>query len=209
MTEPAVLLDLDGTLIDSVFVHVVTWDRAFREYGHILPMWRIHAGVGMGSHRLVTWLLGRHVEEAQAISESHIRRFLEYVDDLQPTNGARALVDDLETREVPFIIATSAGTDVRKALLETLGRPDLHTTDADDVAASKPAPHMIREAAAELGREAQRVTLVGDSPWDAEAASRIGARTIAVRCGGFGDDVLKAAGAFSVVDDPRALVARL
>ncbi|MDP9022680.1 MAG: HAD family hydrolase [Actinomycetota bacterium] len=209
VTEPAVLLDLDGTLIDSVYQHVVTWDAAFREHGHRVPLWQLHAGIGMGSLRLVTWVLGGHVDEAEAISEGHRSRFLDLADDLRPTRGARELLEDLQVRDVPFLIATSAGEAVRTALMEVLGRPDLPTTDADDVHASKPAPDMLVTSLEELDAVADRATLVGDSPWDAEAAYRVGVRTIAVRTGGFGDQELMRAGASAVVDDPLALVGRL
>ncbi len=208
-SEPAVLLDLDGTLVDSVFFHVIAWDEALREHGYDVPLWRIHASVGMGSFRLIPWLIGRQVEEAEDISAVHRQRFLDRAEQLRPTNGAEDLVHDLETRKVPFIVSTSAPRDVRKALLEVLGRPDLETTDAADVASAKPAPHLLRESAAELGVDVTRATLVGDSPWDAEAAERIGLRTIAVRCGGFGDERLRSSGAYDVVDDPRALIGRL
>ncbi|HEX2028280.1 MAG TPA: HAD family hydrolase [Nitriliruptorales bacterium] len=208
-TQPAVILDLDGTLVDSVYVHVICWDEAFRARGYEVPMWRIHAGIGMGGERLVPWLLGEHTDDVTEVSDDHIRRFLERADDLRPTTGAHALLHDLSVREVPFVVATSAGAEARKALLEALGRPDLDTTDAGQVPASKPAPHLLHEAAAQLGESAERATLVGDSPWDAEAARRIGVRTIAVRCGGFGDAELMRAGALDVVDHPGALVGRL
>ncbi|MFN2556584.1 MAG: HAD family hydrolase [Nitriliruptorales bacterium] len=208
-TEPAVLLDLDGTLVDSVFFHVIAWDEAFREHDYDVPLWRIHSSIGMGSFRLIPWLLGRQVEEAEEISAMHRQRFLDRAENLRPTNGANALLVDLETREVPFLLSTSAPTDVRQALLEVLGRTDLETTDAGDVPSAKPAPHLLRQSAAELGVEIAHSTLVGDSPWDAEAAHRIGLRTIAVRCGGFGDERLRSAGAYDVVDDPRALIGRL
>lgn len=208
-SEPAVLLDLDGTLVDSVYLHVVTWSRALREHGFDVPMWRVHAGIGMGSDRLVPWLLGRHVDEADAVAAAHTRRFLDHADELRPTDGALALVDDLERRGVPFTVATSAGEEERTALLEALGRTDLPTTDSGDVPSSKPAPHLLRESSAEVGEDPARATLVGDSPWDAEAGSRLGVRTIAVRTGGFDDARLLRAGAAAVVDAPRDLVGRL
>jgi phosphoglycolate phosphatase-like HAD superfamily hydrolase len=207
--EPAVLLDLDGTLVDSVYSHVICWHEALRESGYEVPMWRIHASIGMGSDRMLPWLLGGAPDEADAIADSHTRRFLERAGDLLPTNGARRLIDDLEEREVPFIIATSAGEEERDALLDALGRPDLETTDAADVPSSKPAPHLITSSADEVEARPGSATLVGDSPWDAEAARRVGMRTIAVRCGGFGDSALRDAGAIDVVDDPRALIGRL
>jgi HAD superfamily hydrolase (TIGR01509 family) len=205
----AVLLDLDGTLVDSVYQHVLAWQDALRAHGHELPGWRIHAGIGMGSAKIVPWLLGRHVDESEELADEHERRFLALGDHLRPTEGAPALVDDLERRRVPFRVATSATGPIAKALLGALGRDDLPGVDAESVESPKPAPDLLLAACAQLGTDPARVTLVGDSPWDAEAAERVGLRTIAVRTGGFSDAVLRAAGAVDVVDAPGALIARL
>lgn len=205
----AVLLDLDGTLVDSVFHHVIAWDGALRARGHHVPLWRIHASIGMGSQRLVPWLLGGHVPEASELSDDHERRFLSQAGDLRATPGARELVEDLCIRKVPFIVATSATAAVREALLEALHCGDLETSDADDVSSPKPAPDLLLQACAALDVRPTDAVLIGDSPWDADAAQRVGMRTLAVRCGGFGEDLLRGAGAFDVVDDPRALIGRL
>ena len=207
--RPSVLLDLDGTLVDSVFQHVLAWDAALRAGGYTVPLWRIHEAIGMGSDRLLPWLLGEHVPDADKLSDDHKRRFLQRADELRPTPGARALVDDLRRREVPFVVATSAGAAEREALLEALGDDGLPRADADEVASPKPAPDLLLAAVDEIDRPIRHATMVGDSPWDAEAARRVGMRMIAVRCGGFGDGRLLDAGASSVVDDPRALVGRL
>jgi HAD superfamily hydrolase (TIGR01549 family) len=207
--QPAVLLDLDGTLVDSVFHHVIAWDRALADAGMPVPLWRIHAGIGMGGSRLVPWLLGRQVTELDELKDAHRALFLEQADRLRPTDGAIDLIEDLERREVPFIIATSAGGPTREALLEALGRTDLDSVDADSVESSKPAADLILAACAELGVEPEHATLIGDSPWDAEAARRVRVRSIAVRCGGFGDERLSNGGAMDVVDNPRALIGRL
>jgi HAD superfamily hydrolase (TIGR01509 family) len=204
-----VLLDLDGTLVDSVFHHVLAWDRALTDHGYAVPMWRIHAGIGMGGKSLVPWLLGRHVDDAQAASDAHGRYFLERADALRTTPGAVELLDDLGERGIPFIIVTSAEARIGEALLAALGRKDLRTTNADDVAAPKPAPDLLLAACEEIGGEPGRATLVGDSPWDAEAAARVDMRMIGVRCGGFGDGRLLDAGALAVVDSPRELIGRL
>jgi HAD superfamily hydrolase (TIGR01509 family) len=207
--QPPVLLDLDGTLVDSVYTHVICWEEAFGEHGYDVPMWRIHRAIGMGSDRLVPWLLGEDPDDSDALSDAHTQRFLQRAGDLRPTNGAQALVEDLERREVPFLIATSASAEEREALLEILGRTDLPYTDSDEVASSKPAPHLLVAGAHQLQVDPTEITLVGDSPWDAEAGAKVGMRTIAVRTGGWGDEELASAGAVDVVDDPRALVGRL
>ena len=206
---PGILLDLDGTLVDSVYQHVIAWHEAFRAAGHDVPQWRIHAGIGMGSDRIVPWLLGRHVDDADDLADAHKRGFLDRADTLRRAAGARDLLDDLERREVPYIIATSASTEEREALFEVLGRTDLPFTDADGVGSSKPAPDLLLASCIQAGIEPAQAVMVGDAPWDALAAGRAGMRAIAVRCGGFGDADLQAAGARRIVDSPRELIGQL
>jgi HAD superfamily hydrolase (TIGR01549 family) len=205
----AVLLDLDGTLVDSVYPHVVAWHESLAAAGHIVPMWMIHSGIGMGSDRLLPWLLGGHVDDAEAIIDGHKQRFLDRAEHLTPTHGAVALLEDLERRAVPFLISTSAGTTEREVLLAALGREDLPITGADDVDSSKPAPDLLMAARAQIDGEFSSVIMVGDAPWDALAATRAGMDAVAVRCGGFGDDTLRGAGASRVVDAPRDLIGTL
>lgn len=207
--NPAVLLDLDGTLVDSVYRHVVAWSAALRARGYDVPDHRIHAGIGMGGDRLLSWWLGREPEDAEELRRDHKRRFLDGVDTLVATAGARELIKDLERREVPFVIATSASPEERGALLEVLGRPELAATDNDEGMISKPAPDLLLAACEELGATPSDATFVGDSPWDGEAARRLGMRFIGVRCGGFGDEALRDGGAFDIVDAPADLVGRL
>jgi phosphoglycolate phosphatase-like HAD superfamily hydrolase len=204
-----VLLDLDGTLVDSVYQHVVAWHEAFLDGGYDVPLYRIHAAIGMGSDRLVPWLLGEHVDDADALADDHTRRFLDRTDQLRPTTGARAFLDDLERREVPFIISTSASGDEREALLDVLGRHDLPATDSDEVDSSKPAPDLLLASCHAAGFDPSLTIMVGDAPWDAHAATRVGIRPIALRCGGFGDEALRAAGATRIVDAPRDLIGQL
>lgn len=204
-----ILLDLDGTLVDSVYQHVVAWHEAFVEAGHDVPQWRIHAGIGMGSERIVPWLLGGHVDDAEDLTAGHKRRFLDRIETLRRTDGALELLDDLERREVEFIISTSAGAEERRALLTVLGREDLPFTDASSVGSSKPAPDLLLASCTEAGIDPARAIMVGDAPWDALAAGRAGMQAIAVRCGGFGDHELLGAGAKRVVDAPRQLIGQL
>lgn len=207
-SRPAALLDLDGTLVDSVYHHVVAWQDALRNGGHEVAAVRIHAGIGMGSDRLLPWLLGGHVDAADELSAGHRRRFLERAEDLRPTPGARQLLEDLRVREVPFVVATSAGEEEREALLAVLGEPDLPLAGAGEHD-SKPSPDTILGACGELGVTPDQAVIVGDAPWDAIAARRVGVRAIGVRCGGFGDDVLREAGVERIVDNPRGLIGQL
>lgn len=204
-----VLLDLDGTLVDSLYLHVVAWHEALHAAGHHVPMVRIHAAIGMGSDRLLPNLLGEHVDDAHAISDDHTRRFLEGAGSLEATPGATTLLDDLAMRGVPFVVATSAGGDERDALLSALGHDDLPTVGSDDVGSSKPAPDMLLMARDELEVDVDHVVMVGDAPWDALAAVRAGMEAVAVRCGGFADQALRDAGARRVVDAPRDLIGAL
>lgn len=208
-----VLLDLDGTLVDSVFHHVLAWDAVLVERGFTVPLWQIHQAIGMGGDRLIPWLLGTSTKElgeiVDELSAAEGEAFVGYAEQLRACEGALALIDDLEARGVPHIVASSASSKVTPALLDALGRDDLDVLTGDDVDTTKPAPDPLKLASERLGVEPAKATLIGDSPWDAEAASRIGMRCLAVRCGGFGASELMAAGASAVVDDPRALIGRL
>ena len=211
MTDRAVILDLDGTLVDSVHHHVTAWHRALAREGLDVPMQRVHAGIGMGGDRLVPWMLGGHVDGqvADRLSTTHGELFRAVAGDLRPTPGARELLDDLARREVPHVVATSASADDRAVLLEALGRPDLEVVDSDDVATSKPAPDLLTAACDQLGVEPRDALMVGDAPWDAWAAARVGMPCILVRSGAFGDTLLREAAPLRVVDAARDLVAQL
>lgn len=203
----SVLLDLDGTLVDSVHLHVAAWAGALRMAGHAVPLVHIHAGIGLGGDRLLTWLLGAAPADAEQLAEDHLTRFLEQRDLLLPTEGAQQLLDDLLARGVPHAIATSAGETERETLLSCLDvdtRVPVVGPSAD--AASKPAPDLLLTACDELGADPRTVSFVGDAPWDALAARQVGASPIAVRCGGFSDATLREAGAARLVDAPRELV---
>lgn len=209
MDTSLTLLDLDGTLVDSVYSHVTAWSTTLRSHGYDVPAYRIHAGIGMGGDRLLSWLIGHEPDDADELRDEHTERFLDIVTMLGTTPGANALIEDLERRGAPFVIATSASPDEREALLEVLGRPDLKATDNEEGMVSKPAPDLLLAACESVDADPAEATFVGDSPWDAEAARRIGMRAIGVRCGGFSDAALRTGGAFDVVDSPRELVGRL
>ena len=206
-----VLLDLDGTLVDSVFLHVTAWAWTFARHDLHPPMWRIHHAIGMPGDRLVPWVLGEPTDLTTQLKETHEERFLDQADDLQPTRGARALLADLRDRSVPLCVVTSASDAMLERLLDGLGEPQssLEILTGDDTEAVKPAPGPLLAAAERLGIAPAQCTMVGDSPWDAEAALRAGMRALTVRTGGFGVDELLRAGSQSVVDDASGLVGRL
>lgn len=211
MVDRCVVLDLDGTLVDSVHHHVTAWHRALVAEGLDVPMVRIHAGLGMGADRLLPWLLGGDLDDdlAARVTRRHGELFRAVAEDLRPTPGARDLLVDLEAREVRHIVATSASADDRRVLLEALGRGDLDVVDADDVDGSKPAPDLLLAACDRLGVAPTDAVLVGDSPWDAHAASRASMPCVLVRCGGFDEAQLRGAAPTRVVDTPGDLVAQL
>jgi HAD superfamily hydrolase (TIGR01509 family) len=208
-----VVLDLDGTLVDSVHHHVLAWDQVLRGAGLEAPLWRVHRAIGMGGDRLLPWVLGRSAADLgdliDELKSRHEEAFLARADAVRPTPGGPDLIDDLTARGVPFVVATSASGAMVDVLLGVLGRKDFDLTHGDEVDTSKPGPDSVLAACEQLGVEPVAATMVGDSPWDAEAATRIGARAIGVRCGGFGATELTDAGAMLVVDDPRALLGRL
>lgn len=203
-----VLIDLDGTLVDSVYQHVVAWNIALREHGYEVPLADIHGAIGMGSDRLIPWLLGEAVPESKSLSDTHTARFLEHAHQLVATTGAQALLQDLRERDVAHVVASSASGEESTALLGAL-EMDPPLIDSESVAASKPAPDLLLAGCEQLGTDPEYTMLIGDSPWDAEAARRVGIATIGVRCGGFSGEVLRGHGASDVVDHPRALIGRL
>ena len=204
-----VVLDLDGTLVDSVYHHVLAWDRALSHHGHHVPLNRIHRGIGLGGGRLVTWLLGGEPDDVDAITDAHEELFLDQAERLRPTVGAGALLEDLQRREVPTVIATSAQAAIREALLGVLGDPQLPATDADAVDDAKPSADLLIAATRRIEVEPPHAVLIGDSPWDVAAARRVGMQMIAVRTGGFADSALSARGPATVVDTPADLVGTL
>lgn len=208
---PPVVLDLDGTLVDSVPLHVVTWQAAFAEEGVDAPSVAIHDAIGMGATRLVRAVLGRVPDEEleKRLVTKHKDRFLDAADRLQPTPGAVELLEDLVSRKVPHVVATSAGTEERRALLATIGDPDVRVTDADQVESSKPAPEPIRVALEDVTGRPDDAVMIGDSPWDGHAARAAGIRFIGVRSGGFHEAALREAGAALVRPHPRDLVGLL
>lgn len=202
MTHVTVLLDVDGTLIDSTYHHAIAWHRAFGDYGIDLPMWRIHRAIGMGGDRLITAVAGAEVEErlGDVLRTAHGEKYEEIAEDVGPLPGARELVQFLGER---FIVALgSSGSPEHTSLaLEKvgLGEHDIAAaTSSGDADSSKPAPDILRAALEQAGGTSAIV--IGDAPYDIVAAARMGAPCIAVRTGGFGPAELEAAGAILVVD---------
>lgn len=208
----SVILDLDGTLVDSVPLHVVCWHDAFVAAGKPVPTTRLHMAIGLGSTRLVRHVLGGMPSEdlAREAIEGHSRMFADRSESLQPTPGATDLLADLADRSVPFVVATAAGSKERTRLLAVLDDPNVQIVDNDETDDSKPAAGPLRAAMARLDvRPGADVTMVGDSPWDGHAAAQAGIRFLGVRSGGFADATLLRAGAAHLAQDPSRLIGLL
>ena len=197
MTKPAAILDIDGTLVDSNYFHAIAWYRAFRAHDHTLPTWRIHRAIGMGGDQMIAALLGDEVEErdGDAIREVETERYLELIDEVQPLEGSRELIEDLKRGGSPVVLASSAKPDEVDRYLDLLDARDLADawTTSGDVEHTKPEPDLVESALEKIG--GGPAVMVGDSVFDCEAAGRAGVDTIAVLTGGFSDSELLKAGA--------------
>jgi len=211
-SSPVVLLDVDGTLVDSNYLHVDAWVRAFADVDVVVDGWRVHRCIGMGSTQLIDTLAGHDADRVRDdVTDAHARHYAAAADLLRPFDGARELVRVLAERGQRPVLATSASPDELDRLREVLDvEPELHAiTSADDVEAAKPEPDLVHVALEAAGVEASAAVFVGDTVWDVEAAKKAGVPCVALRSGGIGDDELREAGAVAIYDDVAALLAAL
>lgn len=207
-----IILDVDGTLLDSNDAHARAWSDVFGAWGFDVPFERVRPLIGMGGDQILPRLLhlSPDQEPGSRISQERKELFKQhYLPRLRPTSGARALVEELRRRRLALIIGTSASADELEALLVQANVAGLVTdsTVADDVDSSKPAPDVVEEALARLGLPPDKVLMIGDTRYDIESAAQAGVRTVALRCGGAPDVELE--GAWAILDDPADLLARL
>ena len=207
----AALLDVDGTLIDSNYHHALAWYRAFREHDRTVPLWRIHRAVGMGGDQLVPALLGEDVDakEGDAIRETRDGVFAELIGEVVPLENARELITALKDRGVTVVLASSSPQDELDRYLDLLDARDLADawTTKDDVDATKPAPDLIVAALEKAGTK--NAVMVGDTPWDIEAATKAGVATVCVITGGWSKQELRESGAVAVFESVDELRERL
>jgi HAD superfamily hydrolase (TIGR01549 family) len=205
----SLLFDVDGTLIDSNAAHAEAWTLALREHGIDVDVDRIRRMVGMGGDKLLPAIA--HVTDDSDLGKAIARRkkdiFATRLPALQPTRGARALLEYLREQQVELIIATSADDREVSTLLQRAGVDDLFPDRAtkDDAEDSKPDPDIVEAALAKSSAGSEHTAMVGDTPYDIEAAGRAGIKTIALRCGGYWRDT-DLAGAVEIYDDPQALL---
>ena len=208
----AVLLDIDGTLVDSNAAHAAAWSDAFANHRRHHSPQEIRPLVGKGGDKLLRELasLDHESGEGQKISEDRAEIFRNrYLPTLQPTPGASAFVEWLMGSQLTVVVATSAKQEEVRALLTICGAQALvkDATTSDDAERSKPDPDILVAALKKSGASAERAIMIGDTPYDIEAADRAGLATIALRCGGWDDVSLQ--GAIAIYDDPRQLLDRL
>jgi HAD superfamily hydrolase (TIGR01509 family) len=208
----AALLDVDGTLIDSNYHHALAWYRAFRRHDIVLPLWRIHRAVGMGGDQLVPALVGSKLDKAKGDDIRAARDEIYtggLIDEVAALEGAHELIAELKDRGLQVVLASSSPRDELERYLDLLDARELADawTTKDDVEATKPEPDLILAALAKAQTES--AVMVGDTPWDVEAASKAGVETLCVITGGWSKQELREAGAIAVFESVDELRQRL
>jgi HAD superfamily hydrolase (TIGR01509 family) len=214
---PALIFDLDGTLVDTVYAHVFSWQKALQESGMAVDGWRIHRKIGM-SGGLFTRAVGREIgheltdEEAEELQGIHDRLFRELLppEERRPLPGAKEILQELRERDITHGIATSGRRPGIDASLDALEVPDeMVVVERGDVARAKPEPDLFIECARRLEIEPEDCYVIGDAVWDLLAARRARMLSIGLLSGGYGADELQGAGAFRVYRDVAELQSSL
>jgi HAD superfamily hydrolase (TIGR01509 family) len=207
------ILDIDGTLVDTNYHHVLAWFRAFRRFEIVLPMWRIHRHIGMGGDQVVKALCGEQVESEHGdeIRAAEGEEYGKLIGEVQTMARSRDLIVALKERGHTVVLASSAKEDEVDHYLDLLDARDLvdSWTTSADVQATKPAPDLVRAALDRAGDSDGEAVMVGDTPWDAKAALGAGVQTLAVVTGGFSEQELRDAEAVAVFESVADLLERL
>jgi HAD superfamily hydrolase (TIGR01509 family) len=214
--DTAFLFDLDGTLVDSVYQHVLAWKEALDADGIELSVWRIHRRIGMSGGLFLDQLLREthaaiSAERVARLQQLHADAYRRHADRIRPLPGARALLDALTAAQLPWAIATSGRLATASVNLAALGvDPNVTTViTRDQVRHAKPDPDLFVAAALKLAVPIERCIVVGDSVWDMLAAQRCRALGVGLLAGGYGTEELQSAGALRVYEDPADLLDHL
>jgi HAD superfamily hydrolase (TIGR01509 family) len=212
--QPAgVLFDVDGTLVDSTYLHTVAWWEALRQFEHDVPMAEIHRGIGMGADMILDHLLGddRDHSADEALTAAHDVLYGAWWERLRPLPGAADLLRACAGRGLAVVLASSAKARELAILRRVVDADDVITaaTSSSDAEQSKPAPDILEAALNQSGVDQQRSVFVGDAVWDVQAAGKLGIPCIGLTCGGTSAAELRDAGAVDVYDNPAALLAAL
>ncbi|HEY2334186.1 MAG TPA: HAD family hydrolase [Solirubrobacterales bacterium] len=203
-----VVLDVDGTLVDTNYQHAIAWHRALRDHGYAVQLWEIHRHIGMGGDQLVAALIGEEGErsDGEAIRNAEGEAYGELIGEVQVMDGSIELLRELREGDAKAILASSAKAEEVERYLDLLDARDLVEgwTTAADVERTKPHPDLVRVALEKAANDGPAV-MVGDSTWDVKAAEAAGISTLAVLTGGFAEAELREAGAAEVVKSIGAL----
>ena len=207
------ILDVDGTLVDTNYHHTIAWFRAFCRHGIVLPLWRIHRHIGMGGDQVVTALTDERTDEecGDDIRASESELYFELIEEVQPMKGSRELIEDLRGRGHTVVLASSAKEAEIDHYLDLLDGRELANawTTSDDVQSTKPAPDLVHAALDRVDGSADNAVMIGDTPWDVQAAGKAGVSTLAVLTGGFAIEELEESGAAGVFESVAELSNRL
>jgi HAD superfamily hydrolase (TIGR01509 family) len=206
--KPAVLFDIDGTLVDSNYLHVHAWARAFHDVGIAADAWRIHRAIGMDGSTLVKKLSGDADDDAQKqLKDLHSQYYKELAPMLRVLPAGQEILDKVASMGLQVVLATSAPEDELAILREVLDRENVvsEVTSAGDVDMAKPDPDIVEIGLARAGVDAGRAVFVGDTVWDAEASARAGVTSIGLLSGGVSRAELMDGGARAVFSDARDL----
>jgi HAD superfamily hydrolase (TIGR01509 family) len=202
-----VIFDLDGTLVDTGYLHTVSWWQAFEQFGYTVPMARIHRAVGMGGDNLIEHVLPEPCTHAEEITKAHDVLFATWHATVRPLPGAEALLRWCRDERLTVALASSSGQRDLDAMLDVLGHPDFDVlTTGDDAEHSKPSPDIVETALHRAGLSPDEAVMVGDSVWDVQAAAKAGVPCVGLTCGGTSGEELTAAGAVETFADPAALL---
>ena len=205
----AVLFDIDGTLIDSNYLHIQAWSEAMDRVDHPVDDARIHRAIGLDAGKLLGELLGEEADElGEKAKKQHAKRYAKLSDWLRPFAGARDLLRTVSERQVAVVLATSAPEAELKLLRRALNAEKWITavTSAEDVETAKPAPDVLAVALERVGLTPADAVLVGDTVWDGQACATAGVPFVGLRSGGIGAAELRDAGAIAVYADPQELL---
>lgn len=213
-TFPALLFDLDGTLVDSVYQHVLAWHEVLGKAGIELSVWRIHRKIGMSGGLFVNALTretGKRLapDEARRLRDQHAEAFVRRSGEVRPLPGAHDLLSTLTRLGVPWAIATSGSPQTAGPTIALLDAEPKVVITREDVRHAKPDPDLFLAAAERLGVDIEQSIVVGDSVWDLLAAQRARSLGVGLQSGGYGREELEQAGAYRVYEDPRDLLAHL
>ena len=207
------ILDIDGTLVDTNYQHAVAWYRAFRQNDIVLPVWRIHRHIGMGGDQVIAALTDEQTddEKGEDIRAAEKALYMAMIEEVEPLEGARELIQRLKDAGKTVVMASSAKDDEVDHYLDLLDARELADdwTTSADVEATKPEPDLVRAALDKGDTEASDAVMLGDTPWDCEAAKRAGVATVALLTGGFSEQELTDAGAVAVFESISELLERV